>query len=552
MKNDPVGRAHQQELLLVAHPLRRVDVAGDDRPPVLLARRVGVHDDAGPRRPAHRRVGVAVDAAGAGVDDFLGHLPRLVDPHAGEIEREKLLHVLRRIERQEDDLAVDLGAVGHRVAQVVGERRAPQEAAEILGHPAQPGLDRGELELGESVAHDRPARVARAAGDVAGRIFRQVRRLLLGALQDLVHAQHALARAERAANAAHEVVRLHEGGADRAGRHERLGLGRQRPQVDLGLGLAPRERDAGHYFRVRVGGAGPGLGTGSRLRAGGSGGPVDRRRRQRIVGRRVGGRRAARQHGIGGAVQPVLAGRLGHRRGDAIGRIAVGRRVGQLVDAGRAGGPGADLPELADQLVGIARIGHPDGLEHELVEVHRRVAPHRRQAVDVNLDLAGHGERLELLETVDLALEQGFGLLAEVGGDLGRRRHQFAGLGRRFSGICPGGAAPQLGDAHRIGDHGAETARARALPRSRRRVSAAKRVRRRPIGGLRRVSGHPSSRKSDIRARRCPTGWIRRRTCGLCGRPARSGSNRAAGAGRTVTPFCSLMSAPVSRSCWKA
>ena len=267
----PVGRAHQQELLLVAHPLRRVDVAGDDRPPVLLARRVGVHDDAGPRRPAHRRVGVAVDAAGAGVDDFLGDLARLVDPHAGEIEREKLLHVLRRIERQEDDLAVDLGAVGHRVAQVVGERRAPQEAAEILGHPAQPGLDRGELELGESIAHDRPARVARAAGDVAGRIFRQVRRLLLGALQDLVHAQHALARAERAANAAHEVVRLHERRTDRAGRHERLGLGRQRPQVDLGLGLAPRERDAGHYFRVRVDGADPGGGR-APLRGGCSGG----------------------------------------------------------------------------------------------------------------------------------------------------------------------------------------------------------------------------------------------------------------------------------------
>jgi hypothetical protein len=125
-----------------------------------------------------------IDAASQSLENLLRDLPPFVDVGAGQFEREQLLHVLRPVQRAEEDLAVDI--------------IEPQVELELLLLPAS---EEGRNHLLERLARRVPQlRIRVADGRESGLSQAVVESLFLGPAQELEDARGRLAGAERTDN----------------------------------------------------------------------------------------------------------------------------------------------------------------------------------------------------------------------------------------------------------------------------------------------------------------------------------------------------------------
>ena len=150
---------------------------------------------------AVRLDGIAANPMGKAVDNGFRQLPRLVDPGAGELEGQQFPHILRLVEGQENNLAIDAGGVAPgRQPDVMCDRRRPVHTAPyILGKKLGPCLQGRRPQHRIRIPHNGEAGVADA---VLGA------RLLLDRSQhDLGGTSVGLAAAHRADDAAHESIR---------------------------------------------------------------------------------------------------------------------------------------------------------------------------------------------------------------------------------------------------------------------------------------------------------------------------------------------------------
>ena len=164
---------------------------------MILFRCVGIGNHAIPGGPAIPHRGKAANTHRAGINNRLGHLTRLVDKHACQLERQQLSHILGPVKGQENNLCLDVATfqdmgVGHRPVKF---------SPDTFGKPVQPGLDSGRAQLRVGISYDSPAAASQA--------------FLVGLLQhgpahDLDTAGHGFARPDRATDTPEEGLRAHK------------------------------------------------------------------------------------------------------------------------------------------------------------------------------------------------------------------------------------------------------------------------------------------------------------------------------------------------------
>ena len=116
---------NKHEGFLPTNMVRDGSLARHNWPPVILIGRVCIGNHAIPCRSAVLHRGETANAHGAGIDNLLGHFARFVDPDTGKFKREKLLHIFRPVEGQEDYLHIKIALL-----DVVGiRRRMPKHLA---------------------------------------------------------------------------------------------------------------------------------------------------------------------------------------------------------------------------------------------------------------------------------------------------------------------------------------------------------------------------------------------------------------------------------------
>ena len=109
----PVVWLYQHLGLLSWDVIRDWNLTSHDGPPMILFRRVGIGNNASPRRTTitHRRI--AANTHRAGIDNTLRNLSRFVDPDASKFERQKLLNVFRAVQSKEENLKLNVPLLDH-------------------------------------------------------------------------------------------------------------------------------------------------------------------------------------------------------------------------------------------------------------------------------------------------------------------------------------------------------------------------------------------------------------------------------------------------------
>lgn len=171
---------------------------------MILVRRVGVSNDAGPAAATHQHRRIPADTAGQAIHHSLRHFPGFVYPGTGQLHRQQLGNVVRPIERNEQHFHVQVA-----FNDVMRRRSGIDPAAQVRRHPLMPALDRGGAQLWIGISDDSPTSFALAV---------DVDPLLFGATQDLHDAGRRLARSKRTHQATKECVRQHESSGHRAWR----------------------------------------------------------------------------------------------------------------------------------------------------------------------------------------------------------------------------------------------------------------------------------------------------------------------------------------------
>ena len=158
-KDSALGVEHGQECagLTEEDPAVGFDFFGLTVPPVVVVRRVGVENHAGPGDFGVAFGGVASGARQGGLHNAPGDLSGFVDPYAGQLQGQQLAHVFGFVEGQEVDVQVELGAVVELGAQASFDGGAVGNGADFFGNPFFPGVDGGGLEFGVGVADNGPA-----------------------------------------------------------------------------------------------------------------------------------------------------------------------------------------------------------------------------------------------------------------------------------------------------------------------------------------------------------------------------------------------------------
>ena len=112
-----IGPAH---LFLLGHAM----------PPVIVVHGVGIHPDTVPCGPAIALGRVSANPVGQSIDHGLGQLTGLIDPRAGQLQRQQLSDILGLVKGQKDDLAVNASRITTgRQPDVVRDGRCPQHGA---------------------------------------------------------------------------------------------------------------------------------------------------------------------------------------------------------------------------------------------------------------------------------------------------------------------------------------------------------------------------------------------------------------------------------------
>ena len=153
-KELPILRCDQCQLILFRHPIRRLDLASHDRPPVFLIRRIGIHDQARECATAIFDGRKAPQSRCCCINDCLWHLAGFVHPGASQFKRQELFDILRLIKRQKYNFHLNIIDLNH-----MNERRRPRKMTKVLFRkPLKPSFSGGQFQFRKCVSDNSVAR----------------------------------------------------------------------------------------------------------------------------------------------------------------------------------------------------------------------------------------------------------------------------------------------------------------------------------------------------------------------------------------------------------